>query len=172
MAQITKGQIKEIRLLTRRANRRLERAGYGQWSALVYYAERMTGSQKFSAATKGLSYEEAQKKIEDLSKFLESKISTISGWKEVKAQAVSKTRETLTDMGYDLTDEELAEILIQIGDADRREFYRAINLVQAAKTEAGDEWTPSVKQISSAIMEGVSAFEALKRALKARASKK
>ena len=131
----------------------------------------MTGAQKFSAATKGLSYSQAAQKIKNLETFLGSKISTITGWKEVKADSVRKTAQTLGSMGYDLTDQELADILIQIGDADRREFYRAVNLVQAAKTEAGEDWAATPRQISDAIMEQISAFEALKRALALRTGK-
>ena len=71
-------------------------------------------------------------------------------------------------MGYDLTDQELAEILEQIDAGDKREFYRAVNLVQAAKDEAGEDWAPSSAKISQAIAEKATAQQALEKALGAR----
>ena len=168
MANITNYQKQQIRTLTRRANRRIERAKGGQASALTYYAKKMTGAEKFSAATSGMSYEQAEAQLRALNKFLEAKSTTITGWREIKAENVRKANETLGEQGYDLTDQELAEILKQIDSADRKEFYRAINLVQANKVEEGDAWKGSGKQIAEAIAQKATAQQALERSLEAR----
>ena len=167
MAKMTKEQQSEIKLLTRRANRRIERASAGQRKAMEYYI----GSDKFSAASKGFSYEQAQAQIEKLNKFLAGRSTTKTGWKEVKQANVSKANKTLRKMGYDLTDEELAEILIQIDSSNTESFYRSINLVQAVKYEAeleGDIWKGTSDQISEAIAQKMEASEALEAALQGR----
>ena len=74
-------------------------------------------------------------------------------------------------MGLDLTDEELAEILIQVDTSNIQDYYRAVNLVQAAKDEAelsGDIWSGSEEQIADAIASKMEASEALEAALKSR----
>ena len=133
MANMTKEQQSQIKLLTRRANRRLERR------ALEYYI----GKEKFSAASKGFTYTEAQAQIEKLNRFLAGSTSTRKGWDALKARQVSKANKEWGRMGYDLTDEELANVLIQVDTDNHQEYYRAVNLVQAAKDEAeftGTDW--------------------------------
>ena len=167
MAKLTKQQQAEIKLLTRRANRRIERASEGQRKAMEHYI----GGEKFSAASKGFSYEQAQAQIEKLNKFLSGKSTTKTGWREVKQANVAKANKTLGKMGMDLTDEELAEILIQVDTSNTQEYYRAVNLVQAAKDEAeisGDLWSGSEEQIADAIAQKMEASEALEAALKSR----
>ena len=124
MAAITREQIKEIRTLTRRANRRIERATPGQRSALNYYVNKATGADKFSASTKGLTQEQAAAKLRDLETFLNSPSSTRKGWDRIKEENVRKANETLSEEGYDLTDEELAEILEQIDTKNKKDYYR------------------------------------------------
>lgn len=162
--KITRAQIQEIRTLTRRANRRIERATGGQKRALQHYA----GGVKFSAATKGLSSQQGQAQIEKLKRFLDSPATTIKGWRRIKRENVRKANETLQNMGYDLMDEELADILEQLEDNSRTNFYRAVNLVEAAKQEAGEDWEGSEEQIQEAIMEKATAQQALEEALNAR----
>ena len=174
MAKITDQQKAAIKTLTRRANRRLERAPSGQRSALEYYVNKMTGSKKFSAATKGLSYEEAAMKLKVLEQFLSAESTTRKGWDAIKKRNVKKANETLSERGYDLTDEELADILEQIDTSNKSEYYRAVNLVQAAKDEAEEEgelWSGSSKQIAEAIGQKATAQEALRSALEARRNK-
>ena len=170
MAKMTKAQQEEIKLLTRRANRRLERAPQGQRKALEYYVQKATGATKFSAASKGFTYEQAELKLKTLRKFLEARSTTRKGWDAVKRENVRKANETLSEQGYDLTDEELAEILTQIDSSNRSELYRAVNLVQAAKQEAEEEdlWEGSSKQIAETIGTKATAQEALKKAIQAR----
>ena len=59
----------EIARLTRLANRRIERSEGGHKAYLEYWVDQMTGAKKFSAATKGLTFEQAQAKMHDLYKF-------------------------------------------------------------------------------------------------------
>lgn len=165
---ITPQQAAEIRKLVRRANRRIERATGGHESYLKHMVQRTIGRDKFSAATKGLTYEEAAKKLKELDRFLGAKTSTITGWKEEKAENVRKGAETLGRQGYDLTDQEFAEILKQVDSKNKQELYSAINKVQAAKAEAGEEWSGSSKQIAEAIAEKISFQQALEQAIAAR----
>lgn len=164
MDKITRSQIQEIRTLTRRANRRIERATGGQKRALQHYA----GGAKFSAATRGMSAQQGQAQIEKLKRFLGSPATTIKGWRKIKRENVRKANETLENMGYDLTDEELADILEQLEDSSGTNFYRAVNLVQAAKQDAGEDWEGTEEQIQEAIMQKASAQQALEEALSAR----
>lgn len=167
---ITKQQANAIRKATRAANRRIERATGGQKSYLEYYVTKLTGGPKFSAATKGLTYEEASRKIELLNKFFGAKQTTITGWKEAKKAAVQKANETLSEEGYDLTDEELAEILEQIDDGNNQAFYRAVNLVQVAKSK--DSWEGTKSDIAEAIAQKYTSQEAFRMALEAREARK
>lgn len=165
-----------IRTLTRRANRRLERASEGQRKALEYYIRERTGdSKKFSASYSGMTKEQQQAKIDILERFLSARSTTREGWKAMKASNVSKANEALGLEGYELTDEELAEILEQVDSDNYDEKYRAINLVQAAKYEAelsGKEWFGSEEAVQQAIMQKFEAQDALQLALTMRESVK
>lgn len=141
----------EIARLTRLANRRIERAGAGQRSYLEYWVNQMTGKSKFSAATKGLTFEQAQAKLRELYKFVDYAGSTKQGWEELKKLSVERANEKLQNMNYDLTDEELADILEQLDSNKRKDFYLAVNKVQAAKDAAGSEWSGSTEEIADAV---------------------
>lgn len=194
--KITREQIQEIRTLTRRANRRIERATGGQRRTLEYYARTNGKPGKFSAATKGMTAQQAQAQIEKLNRFLGAMSTTKVGWEWIKKEIVHKSAKTLGGMGYDLTDEELSDILMQLDDASNEEFYRAVNLVQAEKVEAmqkvedleaqlkratsakekaeirekikGAKWGGTVDEIVGAINQKASAQEALEKSIKAR----
>ncbi len=179
--EMTPLQVAEIRKLTRRANRRIERATGGHKSYLESVVQRSTGGKvnkatgkiegglkKFSAATKGLTYEQAAMKLKQLDRFLGGKTTTIKGWKALQEENVKKANETLDKEGYDLTDEELAEILEQIDTKNKEDYYTAVNLVQAAKDEDPENWTGSEDQITEAILQKADYQEALTTALKVR----
>lgn len=170
MAGMTREQYKEIRKLTRAAQRRMERASPGQRRAMEYQVKKSTGAPKWSSATKGFTYQQAQAQIQKLKRFMEAESTTIRGWRSLKEEQVAKAKRTLEDRykGFDLTDEELAEIFIQAGEKSKSEKYKAINLVQAAKTKAGDAWTGSKSEIEKAVGEKVTAEAAYRRALRAR----
>ena len=188
MASMTKAQQKAIRTLVRRANRRIERASAGQRSALEYFVQKAVGKNKWSAATKGYTSEQANLLLSQLKKFLTAQSTTKRGWEytdfekgigrhtnqgwiAMKQANVSTAAGTLSTMGYDISEDELAEILKQIDAKDRSEFYRAVNLVQAKKEEKGDKWKGSSKQIREALEEKATAQEALDKAIKARDAK-
>lgn len=174
MAQrmITEQQKRTIIKETRRANRRLERATPGQRRALEYYIRKYTGgAPKFSAATKGLTFQQAAAKINALNKFLSAKSSTRKGWDEIKREQLKKANEKLNQMGYDLSDEELADIIEQVEEGTRSDFYRAVNLVSAAKYDSGGQ-DLSQEEIADAIAQKKSAQEALQEAIEARQNAK
>ena len=160
---ISKEMQKEIRTLVRRANRRIERAKGGQKT----YLESIVSGGKFSAATKGMSQTQAQALLNRLNKFLGSMSTTRVGWDWIKQEIVHKSGTTLRSKDYTITDAELAEILMQIDSSDKKEFYRAINLVEAAK-QSDENWGGTAKEIADAIAEKVSAQEALNRVIQIR----
>lgn len=161
---ITKQQQAAIRSMTRTANRRLERATEGQRRAL----EKYVGAEKFSAKTKGMTYQQAAQQLKALERFLAAKSTTRRGWEELKKRSIANANKTLTNQGYNLTDTELADILEQIEDGSKQDFYRAVNLVSAAKYEAGEEWAGTEGQITAALETKASYQEALLKALDAR----
>lgn len=166
---ITKGQIQEIKRLVRAANRRLERATGGQEAYIKSYIRKLTGdSEKFSAAYKGLTGAQAAKKIEMLKKFMEKETTTTkTGWKKFKKESIRKANKSLTGQGYDLTDEELSEILEQIEAGSNEEFYRAVNLVTVEKIKSGENWEVSSDKIAEVLNQKADFQTALKRALEA-----
>ena len=163
---ITEKQKADIRKLTRAANRRIERASGAQKG---YIEGLVPGDEKkFSAATKGLTTEEASLKIKQLKKFLGTKTTKIGEWKEAKKKSVKAGAEKLGAQGYDLTDAEFKEILEQVDAKDKQALYSAINKVQAAKAAAAEEWTGSAQQIADAIAEKMTFQQALEEAIEAR----
>jgi hypothetical protein len=144
----------------------------------------MTGAERFSGATAGLSYEAAEKRLEDLNRFYEAKTITKAGWRDVVERAVNTANTTLSQMGFDLSSTELAETLKQLNEmqtADRyvgltakqkqaqkrREFYEAVEKVNAAKTETQD-WKGDADEIGKALANQISEQQALKIALENR----
>ena len=173
MAKITSDQKKQIALLTRRANRRIERASEGQRRYLERYIRRMTGGSKFSAKYAGMNEAQAQYKIEQLEKFLSHELTTTKrGWKELTRSNVAAANATFSKRGYNLTDQELADILMQIDTDNKIEYYRVVNVVYARKNQMGDQWTGELDQIRSAIESKISAKAAAKMAIKIRGSQK
>ena len=187
--QITSQQAVEIKKLTRRANRRIERAPEGQRRYLESVVRRMTGAtlnkktgkyegglNKWSAKTKGLTFEEAAAQLKKLDKFLGQKSSTRRGWDEIKAELVRKANETLTQNdyfgkdkgGYTLTDDELADIMEIVDMESKEEFYRAINLVQAEKEKLGDNTEFNADRLAEIIEQKIEYQDALKAATAAR----
>ena len=173
---VSEFQKSEIARLTRLANRRLERAAGGQKSYLEFWVNRMTGSTKFSAATKGLTFMEVQAKLHELYSFIDAMASTKAGWEKLKQVSIEKTKEKLDMLSYDLTDEELGDILEQLPvKSSREDFYRAVNLVDATKEEEGEDWEATADRISDLMAEKITyqdAYEMAKRAREKRAQRK
>lgn len=177
--KISQELYKELRRLTRTAQRRMERATPGQRRALEFYVESATGSKKWSSSAKGMTTQQAQAQIKRLRKFLgydeqnrqvETVTSTRTGWESIKASNVAKANATFGKRraGHDLTDDEMAEILMQLGDPSRKEFYHAVNKVQAMKGYMGDSWKGSSEDIALALRQKWSAQDAYRRALEIR----
>lgn len=166
----------EIARLTRLANRRIERAEGGQRSYLEHWVNQMTGAKQFSAATKGLTFMEAQAKLKDLYAFTSSYAGTKKGWERLRQVSLEKANEKLGDMGYDITNEELGDILEQLPSGSSREdFYRAVNLVDATKEDEGDDFESTAENIADIMAEKVTyqdAYEMAKRAREKRAARK
>lgn len=163
-----KGTAATIRQLTRRANRRIERAVGGQRT----YLESIVRGGKFSASVSGMTETQKRAAINKLEKFLGAMSTTRVGWDVIKMEIVHKTAGTLAAQenadyrGYSITDEELAEILMQINAADKTEFYRVINLVEAARQQEG--WQGTADQIADIIAQKIDDQTVLQMALAAR----
>lgn len=174
--KISQATYQELRKLVRAANRRIERATPGQQKALEYYVKRATGAKKWSSAAKDMTPQQASARIQQLRKFMgyneqnkqvEQVTSTRTGWEAIKQSNVAKANATFgrRRAGHNLTDEEMAEILMQLDDASKKEFYHAVNKVQAMKGYMGDQWTGSREDIARALSMKWSAQDAYKRAL-------
>ena len=141
----------ELKLLGRRANRRLERASQGQrraleWLMRGYHTIEDAGSLRFSQG-KAKTEAEARARLAELKHFLgldrkedESlPISTRAGWNEAKRKAVEGANETLQKKydkkgrKYTVTDEELATILEETGGDKSMAFYAALENVVIKK---------------------------------------
>ena len=167
---ITPQQAAAIKKAVRAANRRIERAqekSPGQARYLEAVVKKITGgATKFSAVTKGLTYEQAAKKIEMINKFMGREATKRTYWEKTRLEMVSRANKKLS--GYELTDQELADIMIQVESAKDIEFYRAVNLVSAAKADLGSAWQGDFKQISDAINQKIGYQQSLQMALEAR----
>ena len=166
----TSEQRRQIALLTRRANRRMERATPGQRSYLESAVRRITGGEsKFSAASAKLTERQAAAKLKQLETFLSAESSYRRGWERMKNKGVETAGATWRNkLGYSITDEELAVILQQEDIKTTRDLYRAVNLVEARKAKLGDEWEGSEDQIAEAIALKYHYKAALKRGLQAK----
>lgn len=197
MAKITKEQRSQIALLTRRANRRIERAAEkapGQAAYLEHYVRSMVGTDKFSASTKNMTSIEAQRYIANLEQFLAHKTTTTrKGWEQIKLKgAKAAAAKFKREYGYNvpaeaigtigsyldekygqlaeqareqaLSDKELADILKQLEQERKQQFYKAVNLVQASPHRADLEDEEIIEMIESKI----SAQKALEMGLKSR----
>lgn len=169
MAKITAAQQKELSSLARAANRRLERATEGQRKSLEHNIQNYHTRE----GSRGLVFQQGKAKTEseyrqrmaELKKFMAAKTSTRKGWEELKKENMQKAQESLTDMGYDITDEELATILAEEGGGSSA-FYKALENVKAAKGSENNELTP--EQVREAIFQRKTDYQATLAAIKAR----
>ena len=177
--KISKELYAELRRLTRAAQRRMERATPGQRRALEFYVKQATGSTKWSSSAAGMSTQQANARIQQLRKFMgyneqnkqvEQVTSTRKGWEAIKESNVAKANATFGKRraGHNLTDDEMAEILMQLGDPTKKEFYHAVNKVQAMKGYMGEKWKGDANDISKALAQKWSAQDAYRRALDVR----
>lgn len=152
---------RELASLARAANRRIERATPGQRQALEHYLkgyhtrERDNGMRVFQQG-KAKSISEYKQRMKELRKFMgteeEPTISRRSEWEKVKKAAVEKAGETIRKkQGYNITDDELSNILQEAHLADSTEFYKALANVEISKNEAGDFWNATRNEIAKAL---------------------
>ena len=167
--KITKAQAEEIRKLSDMLNKRIKRATPGQRAYLERYVKHATGGETFfSRGTKGLTYTQAAHRIEQMKEFAAHRSTTTrKGWKALKEENVRRGNEALGTMGYNLTDEEFAEILMQIDASNKVELYRVVNLVYTRKNRSPDAWKSksASDQISSAVSSKISAKKAAQLAI-------
>ena len=121
---ITKQQRDEIRRLSQQAQRRMRRASGGQRRYMESSWKRATGQSEISGKTKGLTERQAAAKIRQIKKFLAAETTTKRGWQNVISRSVAAANETWGKRGYDLTDEELADILEQVDAENKGEYYK------------------------------------------------
>lgn len=152
---ITKEMQRELASAARAANRRLERATQGQLDALEHniknYHTRTNdeGELRFSQG-KAKSESEYRQRMDELNKFMNAKTSTRKGWENVRRESISKANDKLSEMGYDVTDEELAQIAKETGGHNAA-FYRALENVTAAKMDMYDDYEDEFDDIDDFI---------------------
>lgn len=186
--KISQELYKELRRLTRAAQRRMERATPGQRRSLEYLTKRATGETKWSSAAAGMTTQQAKAQIAKLEKFLASPYTTKRGWAAEKAENVRKAQEKLArrrkgfnltdkELGkifeevtekFNISDEELAELQMSFEEALHKEKYRVINLITASKEEGGNKFKVNATTIADAMADKATAAAAYERARKAR----
>lgn len=154
---VTAAQQKELAGLARAANRRIERATPGQRSYLESQISKYHVRQRDSGMTvfqqgKAKSEAEYRARMRELEAFMNAHTSTRKGWDKVKQEQVEAAGKTLRDEGADISDDELALILEEIGEGhSSAEFYKALANVEISKAAAGDSWTPNRDAIRNAL---------------------
>ena len=131
---LTIEELSTLKRLEQRANKRISRMTVEMKEAIYPFRK----GERFSTAKPANRGEFANRMLE-VEKFLSSRLTTKRGWKELKKSAFARTMETLnTTRKYDFTDKEMANILREIGSRNKKQLYRALDIVQAKKynTEA------------------------------------
>ena len=158
---VTKQQQVALTKLARAANRRLERATEGQRKSLEHnikgYHTREGSRGIVFQQGKAKNEREYRQRMAELQAFMQAKTSKRRTWEELKKSNIQKAQESLTNMGYDVTDDEL-EIILQETGGSSRAFYRALENVQATKEGPDDEL--SADDVRKAINERHTDYEA------------
>ena len=174
---ISKEQQHALRNAARAANRRLERASKGQYESLRYNIQgyhvrkNAAGELRFSQAA-AKTEAEYRSRIAELNKFMEARTSTKKGWKSIKEEGIRTAGGTLEDMGYEVTDDELKNIIEETGGSKKNPaaFYRALENVTAAKMEQ-EKGELSKEELQDAISSRRTDQQAVAALLKARRDK-
>ena len=144
---VSKAMQAELAKKARAANRRLERASESQRKALDYFLKNYETRQGTHGTVfkqgKAANENEYRKRIRELDIFLAGEISKISGWKALKAKNLTSATKTISGMGYNLTEDELAMIIKETGGkkamgksgSGALAWYKALNNVQAYKSK-------------------------------------
>lgn len=168
----TASELAELRKLEKRANKRISRMTPEMKEAIFEYRK----GERFSIKNPASRGEYAARMAE-VEKFLSSKITTKTGWKQLKKSALDRSVETLRmRRHYDLTDEEFANIFKEIKKKSALQFYKTLDIVQAKKYNAeakGDIFDNKALEdaITSALKSHISFKEAIRKKTKARKRK-
>ena len=129
------------------ANKRLGRMDMGQKKSAEYYAQEYSGvimgkgGLKFSKGA-AKSEKEARQRLKDLRDFMAKKGTTRKGWQEMHAKGISHATDTLNNMGFNVTQKELEQIIKETGGQSSKEFYLMQAAVSAAKEYGDEEFSP------------------------------
>ena len=148
---ITDAMQRDLAKLARAANRRLERAGESQRSALDYYLKDYHTRQGAHGTVfqqgKAKTEREYRARMKELERFMGTEdkpsISAKKQWEAVKQSNLESGIEKLQGK-YDLPEEVLAQVIKETGGKKKagKAFYTALNNVMAAarrKKAAADE---------------------------------
>lgn len=139
---ITKEQQAELRKKARAANERIRKASGSAQRAYEHYTRKYhtyTSKKGERLFRTGAAKTEAEfrQRMRELDDFLKSDYTTKSGWQKSRKRGLSKAIETLENMGYDVTEEELANIIQETGGSSQRSaaFYRALENLTIEKLQ-------------------------------------
>lgn len=139
---ITKAQQAELKKQARAANERIRGATESQQAAYQYYTSKYhtyksKNDELLFRTGQAKTEKEYRQRMDELKKFLKSDYTTKSGWKKIQQEALSRSQDKLSEMGYDVTEEEIANIARETGGHNAA-FYRALENITAQKLM--DEW--------------------------------
>ena len=137
---ISKSQQAELRKRARAANERIRTASENAQKAYEHYTEKYhtykskKGERLFKTGAAKTEAEYRQR-MKELDAFLGSKYTTTGGWKKAVNKALQNANKKLDKMGYDVTEEELANVIKETGGAKKNPaaFYRALENLTAEK---------------------------------------
>lgn len=168
----------ELEKKIKRANQRIASATPGQSKALEHYTKKVLGGPSGATFSRAIPQTRAEysRRLSEVNRFLAGKTTTRRGWESLKKSNIEKAGKTLRESrGYDITDEELNAILQERTFKTRKEYYRAVDLVQAElwKREAveleGKKDDRTLNQIvDEAMAQKLTAGEAIKAKLSAK----
>lgn len=169
IGSITPQQQRQLTMLARAMNRRLERATEGQRKSLEHNIK----GYHTRTGSRGIVFQQGKAKTEaeywqrmaELKAFEKAKTSTRGGWEALKQSNMEKSQTTLKGMGYDISDAELEAVLKETGGSSKA-FYRALENVQAAKGPERQELSP--EEVKNAVNERRTDYQATLAAIKAR----
>ena len=139
-----------------------------EWNIKKYHTQKGKYGLSFSQAA-AKTEREYKQRMAELEKFMRAKTSTRRGWESLQKTNVEKASETLDQMGYDITDKELAVIFRELKGLEGKDVYTVLENVEAAKYEkeaSGEEFTE--KDLKEALNTRRAEYEATLQSMKAR----
>lgn len=151
---ISAAQQKELASLARAANRRLERATAGQRHYLEsqiarYHVRQRPGGDVVFKQGKAATAAEYRTRMNELRAFMGAETSKRTGWDALKRRQIKAAGETIRAGGSDITDEELAAVLEEIGSQAHgsQYFYDVLANIEIAKDEARENMESDIEQL-------------------------